>query len=139
MCVISSGGVLTHQLFPPLVSGEYIRRHAVTERPFTVLLLIQTLDHDAAPQYLGPTLSTTNTLTAPHTQSKTTYVYRVPHSNATTAGSTKHQRADTRSTLPHINQQNKNKTTKGNSAPIFREQRIARPRRKIYKDKVRRY
>ena len=114
---------------------------ACRDRPvlYYVLLLIKTLDHDAAPQYLGPTLSTTNTLTAPHTQSKTTYVYRVPHSNATTAGNTKHQRADTRSTLTHVNQQKQNKTTKGSSAPIWREERIARPRRKIYKDEVRRY
>ena len=69
-----------------------------------------TLDHDDAPQYLGPTLSTTNTPTAPQTQSKTTYVYLAPHKTATTAGSTKHQRADTRPTLPPLNQQNQNQS-----------------------------
>ena len=50
---------------------------------------LNTLDHDDAPQYLGPTLRMTSTVTATQTQLKTSYVYRAPQRSATTAEGSK--------------------------------------------------
>ena len=99
------------------------------------------LDHDEAPQYRGPTLSTTNTVTAPQTQSKTSYVCLALYAKATNAGGNKHHRAETGSNLHTFHPISQRCTTKGKGkgSPVWREEGVvARPRRKVDEDEVRR-
>ena len=103
------------------------------------------LDHDEAPQYRGPTLSTTNTVTAPQTQSKTSYVCLALYAKATNADGNKHQRAETpRSSSLHVSPSisqtlRKKRGWKGRGLPVRREEGVvARPRRKVDEDEVRR-
>jgi hypothetical protein len=58
-----------------------------------------TIDHDGAPKYLGTILKITRIDTAAQTQSNTSYPCRAPRKNAITTGGSKHQRADTGSSL----------------------------------------
>ena len=102
-----------------------------------------TLDHDNAPQYLGPTLSMTSTVTAPQTHSKTSYVCRAPRTNATTAGGNKHQRTENGSNLDAgTNQYSRTARRKeremrrGESSPVGQEERVARPRCEIDEDEI---
>ena len=97
------------------------------EKPQDGLLTVRNrnmLDHDDVPQNRGPTLCMTSKVTAPKTQSKTSYVCSMQRANATRVGRTKHQCAEMGSSSLQISKA-LHKKSKGPTGQAGEERRRA--------------